>query len=120
MEFYRGLLSYGSKMKTWDTALWAYSQATPAKISISRYQHSKSESDLGSYGLSLTRMALVNEKVTYYKTIGYIECAHSKKPCSSQYKDVDRSLNSQVEYKCRQNNGIMNKIYTWQQIYDYN
>ncbi|STY17181.1 Uncharacterised protein [Legionella quateirensis] len=30
MEFYRGLLSHGSKMKTWNTALWAYSQATPA------------------------------------------------------------------------------------------
>ncbi|WP_238400686.1 hypothetical protein [Legionella bononiensis] len=30
MAFYRGLLRYGSKMKTWDTALWAYSQATPA------------------------------------------------------------------------------------------
>ncbi len=28
MEFHRGLLNYGSKMKTWDTALWAYSQAT--------------------------------------------------------------------------------------------
>lgn len=24
------MLRYESKMKTWDTALWAYSQATPA------------------------------------------------------------------------------------------
>ena len=27
MEFYKGLLGFGNKMKTWDTALWAYSQA---------------------------------------------------------------------------------------------
>ncbi|WP_203109040.1 hypothetical protein [Legionella bononiensis] len=30
MEFYKGLLRYGSKMQTWDTALGAYSQATIA------------------------------------------------------------------------------------------